>query len=223
MCQLGKGSWPKEHNGIADWKLRGHGLNADLLVCGRCRAALMKSGLMYGNPFVAMASLVRAGVVNRPSVHAYLQHPEWRKVSMHVLDIAGATVPDEFAALEALKAVEVSLFGTDPRNTGDFARGRAEDDDDDDDEDDDELKESEPYVTPPLTANAPGICPVCSHPISRFTEGGAWDGFDNEGRPTGGALYRAHCTNCSSVLRAAGPYGAWADTLTWALHAEDVL
>ncbi len=110
VCQLGKGSWPKEHNGIADWKLRGHGLYADFLVCGRCRVALQQSGLMFGNPFVAMAALVNAGIIDRPPVHAYLQHAEWRKASMHVLDMGGVEAADDFAALAAMKELEADLF-----------------------------------------------------------------------------------------------------------------
>ena len=113
VCQLGKGSWPRAHTGVADWKLRGHGLAADFLVCARCRLALKNSGLMYGNPFLAMAALVNGGMVDRPPTHAYLQHPEWRKVSMHVLDRAGVAAPDEFAALEALKTMEARIFSSD--------------------------------------------------------------------------------------------------------------
>lgn len=65
---------------------------------------------MYGNPFVAIAALVNAGVVERPAVHAYLQHQEWRKAAMHVLDMANLNISDDFAALEALKEVEASLM-----------------------------------------------------------------------------------------------------------------
>jgi hypothetical protein len=98
------------HNAVADWKLRGHGLAANFLVCMRCRLALENSGLMYGNPFLAIATLVKAGFIDRPPVHAYFQHPEWRKVCMHVLDTAGVSAPDEFAALEAIKAMEAVLL-----------------------------------------------------------------------------------------------------------------
>lgn len=99
MCQRGRGSWPAAYNAVADWKLRGHGLTADFMLCARCRLALKNSGLMYGNPFLAVAALVNAGIVERPPTHAYLQHPEWRKVSIHVLETAGVPVRDDFAAL----------------------------------------------------------------------------------------------------------------------------
>ena len=65
---------------------------------------------MYGNPFVAIAALAKSAVVDRPPVHAYFQHPEWRKVCIHVLDTAGVIAPDEFTALEAIKAMEAVLF-----------------------------------------------------------------------------------------------------------------
>jgi hypothetical protein len=67
---------------------------------------------MYGNPFLAMAGLVNAGMVERPPTHAYLQHPEWRKVALHSLDTAGVAASDEFAALAALKAMEAQLFSS---------------------------------------------------------------------------------------------------------------
>jgi hypothetical protein len=110
VCQLGKGSWPGGHSGVADWKVRGHGLSADFLICARCALALKDSGLMHGNPFVAMAALVRAGLVERPPTHAYLQHSEWRKVAIHSLETAGLATNDEFAALATLKAMEAQLF-----------------------------------------------------------------------------------------------------------------
>src|SRR5207249_2607419 len=71
---------------------------------------LKDSGLMYGNPFLAVAALVNAGLVERPPTHAYLQHSEWRKVAMHSLEAAGLAASDEFAALAALKAMEAQIF-----------------------------------------------------------------------------------------------------------------
>jgi len=114
VCQLGKGTWPSSHNAVADWKLRGHGLDANFLVCMPCRLALENSGLMYGSPFLAIAALAKAGIIDRPPAHAYFQHSEWRKACMHVLDTAGVSVPDEFAALEAIKAMEAALFQPGP-------------------------------------------------------------------------------------------------------------
>ncbi len=67
---------------------------------------------MFDNPFVAMAALANAGLIDRPPVHAYEQHPEWRKVSMHALDMGGVEAADDFTALEALRAVEKPLFHT---------------------------------------------------------------------------------------------------------------
>lgn len=93
---------------------------------------------------------------------------------------------------------------------------------DEDEGEGDQPQDSEPYVSPPLRARAPGICPVCSRDILQSTEAGAWDGIGENGMPTGGALYVAQCTRCSLTLRAAGPYGAGVKSLKWALHPDDV-
>jgi len=110
LCQLGVASWPRDRNGVADWKLRGHGLSADLLVCASCYKAVNSRGLREKNPMLALVMLVKAGHATRPQAHAYLQHPEWRKVWMHLLETSGVAVSDEFQALDSVKALEGQLF-----------------------------------------------------------------------------------------------------------------
>lgn len=112
VCQLGAASWPSDRNGVADWKLRGHGLSADLLVCAPCYKAVNSLGLRDKNPMLAVVTLVNAGHASRPQTHAYLQHPEWRKIWMHLLETSGVTVSDDFQALAAVKTLEARLFET---------------------------------------------------------------------------------------------------------------
>lgn len=95
--------------------------------------------------------------------------------------------------------------------------------DDEDEADHDQPEDPEPYVSPPLTADAAGICPLCSREILESRETGAWDGIGEDGTPTGGAQYVARCPDCSVTLRSAGPYGAGVKSLRWALNADDVL
>lgn len=113
LCQLGKAQWPAAHSGSADWKLRGEGLNADLLICPRCFDWVRKAGLGTKNPILALAYLVRSGQAERPPAHAYLQHPEWKKVWMHSLDQAGIGATDDFAALAAIREIEQEMIGGD--------------------------------------------------------------------------------------------------------------
>ena len=110
LCQLGQGSWPSDRSATADWKIRGHGLQAKLFICVPCRRFVMDSGLMEKTPMLAVAYLVKAGQAQRPPAHAYLQHPEWRKVWMHLMDVAGIEVSDEFAALSAMKPIEAAFM-----------------------------------------------------------------------------------------------------------------
>ena len=113
LCQLGQSSWPKTRNAVADWKLRGHGLQADLFICAPCYRGIKQLHLTGASPMLALVEFVRIGHATRPAPHAYLQHPEWKKVWMHTLDMTGTSVPDEFAALEVIKQLEASLFSPD--------------------------------------------------------------------------------------------------------------
>lgn len=106
LCQLGQSSWPSDRSASADWKLRGHGLRAKLFVCIPCRRFLFETGLVKQTPMLAMAHLIVLGRANRLPLHAYLQHSEWRKVWMHMLDMSNIEVSDEFAALKAMKPIE---------------------------------------------------------------------------------------------------------------------
>lgn len=54
----------------------------------------------------ALAYLVKANWAIRPPLHAYLQHPAWRKVWLHVLDMSDIHPSDEFAALRTMKPIE---------------------------------------------------------------------------------------------------------------------
>ena len=116
LCHLGQGSWPADRSASADWKIRGHGLQARLFICVPCRRFVMESDLMEKTPMLAVAHLVKAGHARRPPLHAYLLHPEWMKIWMHSLDSAGIEVSvkfaasDTFAALSAMKSIEAGFM-----------------------------------------------------------------------------------------------------------------
>lgn len=110
LCQLGKVSWPSDRNATADWKIWGHGLRADLRICSTCKRTLRDTPFANKPPILGLAYLVTAGMASRPPVHAYLQHPEWRKVWMHALEGAGIHVSDEFEALDAVRTLEAKLI-----------------------------------------------------------------------------------------------------------------
>jgi hypothetical protein len=93
-----------------DWKVFGQGMNVKMFICPGCSQVLKELGLIYKNPLVGLAALVAHGRAIKPPVHAYLQHSEWKKVWMHMLDGSGLPVRDEFAALEAIRQVEPSFF-----------------------------------------------------------------------------------------------------------------
>ncbi len=59
---------------------------------------------------LALATLVSRGQADRPPVHAYLQHPEWRKIWVHLLDTSGIVVQDDFQALENVRELESAFF-----------------------------------------------------------------------------------------------------------------
>ena len=65
---------------------------------------------MEKNPMVALSYIVGGGFADRPLLHAYLQHPEWRKIWMHILDHAGQEVRDEFGALAAMRPIEAAFM-----------------------------------------------------------------------------------------------------------------
>jgi hypothetical protein len=106
LCQLGKQSWPGDRSGTADWKIRGDGLHVSLLVCVPCRQFLIQTKLLYRTPMLALASLVEAGVADRPPLDTYLQHPGWRTIWMHILESSGSRPRDEFAALQMMRPLE---------------------------------------------------------------------------------------------------------------------
>lgn len=110
VCQLGKGAWSSARSAVAHWDLRGQGLNVHLLVCSACYRAVTEAGVREKNPVFALAILVQAGHADRPPAHAYLQHPEWRKIWMHTLEGLGIEVSDEFSALAAIKQLDDRLF-----------------------------------------------------------------------------------------------------------------
>lgn len=106
LCCLGKSSWPSDRSGVADWKLRGHGLRAELLICSACRRFVRENQLHDRTPMLAFAHLVAAGRADRPSLHAYLQHSEWRKIWHHLLEQAGLQPSDEFEAVRMMEPLE---------------------------------------------------------------------------------------------------------------------
>lgn len=118
LCCLGQSSWPSKRSGEADWKLRGHGLQAELLICGQCRQFLQETGLHEKTPMLALAHLVAAGRAERPPVPAYLQHPEWRKIWLHLLDQGGLEPSDEFEALQMMKPLEEKFMSRGQASSG---------------------------------------------------------------------------------------------------------
>jgi len=106
LCHLGQESWPSDRSGSADWKIRGQGLHVELLVCVPCRKFLLDTGLIHRTPMLALAALVSHGAAVRPPLAAYLQHPGWRTIWLHALEISGLRPSDEFAALQMIRPLE---------------------------------------------------------------------------------------------------------------------
>lgn len=67
-------------------------------------------GLQAKNPILALSYLIRSGLAERPAPHAYLQHPQWKKIWMHSLDNAGIHPGDDFAALAAIRELEQRMI-----------------------------------------------------------------------------------------------------------------
>jgi hypothetical protein len=59
---------------------------------------------------VGLFTLVANDEARRPPVHAYLQHPEWRKVWMHMIDRSAIPLEDEFQALAVMRPVEQEFY-----------------------------------------------------------------------------------------------------------------
>jgi hypothetical protein len=114
VCQLGKSSWPDYRKGTVDWVLRDTGLNASLRICSYCAKAIRVAGLARDHPLMAVGILVRAGRAERPPVHAYLQHAEWRRVWRHMLKRLQINVADYFQVLAATKELEPRFFEETP-------------------------------------------------------------------------------------------------------------
>lgn len=117
LCQLGEGQWPSNRSAAADWKLRGSGLNATLFICAPCRRLVVGWDLMERMPVFALSRMVQTGHARRPPAHAYLQHPEWRKIWMHMLERAGVRPVSDFEALGAIAEIEAELFRDSPQES----------------------------------------------------------------------------------------------------------
>lgn len=63
-----------------------------------------------------------------------------------------------------------------------------------------------------------GQCPECGEQVTEMLTAGNWDGIDDEGWPTGGAMYSATCTACKSQLGSAGSYSAEPAELEWRIQ-----
>lgn len=61
-------------------------------------------------PIFALARMVVEGHAARPPAHAYLQHPEWKKIWMHMLASSGINPTDEFQALEFIRQLEEEIM-----------------------------------------------------------------------------------------------------------------
>ena len=83
---------------------------ANLLISPDCKTFVRQAGLKQKNPVLAIPFLVKAGLIERPPAHAYLQHPEWRKVWFHLLDPSGIQVRDEVQAVGKIKELESEFF-----------------------------------------------------------------------------------------------------------------
>jgi hypothetical protein len=118
LCQLGQGDWPSDRSAAADWKLRGSGLNATLFICAPCRRLVVGWDLMERMPIFALSRMVQIGHARRPPVHAYLQHPEWQKIWMHMLENAGIRTASDFQALSAIAEIEAELFHDTAQESG---------------------------------------------------------------------------------------------------------
>src|SRR5439155_10552011 len=79
ICRLGATGWTRDRTGVISWSIAGMGLDASLLICSTCAKAINSSGLAQKTPLMAIAILASSGIAERPPVHFYLQHPEWRK------------------------------------------------------------------------------------------------------------------------------------------------
>lgn len=110
LCQLGAAEWSQDHSASREWKVWGHGLRVELLLCKRCHSFVRQRGLMNKTPMASLAAMHAEGLVPRPPVHAYLQHPQWKKLWMHMLETGGVEVSDEFEALAAIRKVEPGFF-----------------------------------------------------------------------------------------------------------------
>jgi hypothetical protein len=108
LCQIGKASWPSDRAAVADWRVSADGLDASLFVCGSCRQAVLD--LQITHPLVAVTSLIVLGHAAHPFPYSYLQHPQWRKILLHALSVAGARPVDEFDAALHVERIEGAFF-----------------------------------------------------------------------------------------------------------------
>lgn len=91
LCRLNREQWETSRSGVADWRVQGHGLDVELLICGQCRALLMDTGAKQKNPTLVLGQLVRAGYAHRPDTRAMLRHSKWRTIWRHMLETGGFT------------------------------------------------------------------------------------------------------------------------------------
>lgn len=62
-----------------------------------------------------------------------------------------------------------------------------------------------------------GVCPDCGGHPTEVTEIGVWDGLDERGVETGGAIYEAVCSECGETLQSHGSYDARPEEILWTL------
>lgn len=89
LCRLKADQWEARRSGVADWKIHGHGLKAQLLICEPCVMLLQHPGANEKNATIVLGQLVRAGYARRPDTRAMLRHPEWQKIWRHTLEGGG--------------------------------------------------------------------------------------------------------------------------------------
>lgn len=116
LCRLGREEWEANRSGLADWKIHGHGLDVELLICGPCRTLLMRTGANQKNPTLVLGQLVRAGHAQRPDTRTMLRHPKWRTIWRHALQAGGVTTNTSEETISVVDSMLAEILRTDLRD-----------------------------------------------------------------------------------------------------------
>lgn len=116
LCRLGREQWEASRSGVADWKIHGHGLDAELLICGPCRALLMRTGANQKNPTLVLGQLVRAGYAHRPDTRTMLQHGAWKSIWRHTLQSGGRATATPEVTISVVDSMLEEILQTELRD-----------------------------------------------------------------------------------------------------------